>query len=174
MHNREHPLTKTFLKHSSFLGMSLQLSSLCQLHSPHPCSRSVKQRWNLLCTALSKSFYRFQIGFRSGSLLGHSSVDCGFVLWGCYCAGENLLHLQLSNCRFCAKIDWGLERIMIHCILTRAPVPYKEKQPQYVVLPLLHWCFLGNYAQKVQPCVVTHFTTCIGVSVCGVWKKSKF
>ncbi len=125
-------------------------------------SKSVRLRGHLLCTALFRSPHRFSIGFRSGLWLGHSKtyhllvkpffvdLDVCFGLLLCWKMTFLFSFSFLAEAwRFCANIDWYLERFIIPSTLTKAPVPAEEKQPQSVMLPppcitvgmvLFWWC----------------------------------
>ncbi len=110
------------------------------------CSKSVRLRGHLLCTALFRSPHIFSIRFRSGLWLGHSKTSI-FFWWShsfvdldvCFgllpCWKMKFLFIFLAEAwRFCASIDWYLKRFIIPSTLTKAPVPADEKQPQSVML----------------------------------------
>ncbi len=101
------------------------------------CSKSVRLRGHLLCTALSRSPERFSIGFRSGLWLGHCHLllkpfFCWFgcMLWVVFVLRDDVpLHLPLSSrsLKVLCSIDWYLKLFIIPSTLTKSPVPAEEK-----------------------------------------------
>ena len=67
-------------------------------------------------------------------------VECEILLFNFLTQGR----------RFCAKISWYLELFIFLSILTMAPGPAEEKQPQSLMLPPP--CFTDGMVKKGEAC----------------------
>ncbi len=129
------------------------------------CSKSVRLRGHLLCTACFRSLHRFSNGFRSGLLLGHSKT--------LFSSGEAISFVDLDVC-FGLLSYWKMKFLFIFSFLAEAWRFCTKAWCCHHHASLWVWCSFGdvlfcakhtfwNHDQKVQPWfhqTITHFIKC--------------